>query len=63
MTTTYNEDATADDLRSAAIVLRYAASMFLDAAYSAGDPNSMAAGRSIIELLTQVAPEADQLRA
>lgn len=63
MTTTCNEIPTADDLRSAAIVLRYAASMFLTAAHSAGDQNSMAAGRSIIELLTQAVPEADQFRA
>lgn len=63
MTMISNDNSNADDLRSAAIVLRYAASMFLDAANIAGDQNSMAAGQSIIQLLTQAVPEAEQLRA
>lgn len=60
MTTTCTEE-TGNDLRASAIVLHYATSMFINAANAAGDPESIAAGQSILELLTQVAPEADQL--
>lgn len=60
MTTDHNQQPNDEDLRTSAILLRYAASMFLDAAHAAGDRNSMAAGQSILDLLTQVAPEQGQ---
>ena len=63
MTPTFTDECTADDLRASAIVLHYAASMFLNAANAAGDRSSVAAGQSILEALTQVMPEAPQLSA
>lgn len=59
MTIHYNQQPEDEDLRSSAILLRYAASMFLDAAYAAGDKSSMAAGQSILDLLTKVTPATD----
>lgn len=58
---TYTEDSSVNDLRASAIVLHYAASMFLNAANAVGDQHSMEAGNSILELLTQVMPSANQL--
>lgn len=63
MTTDYNQQSDDEDLRSSAILLRYAASMFLDAAHAAGNKTSAAAGQSIIDLLTQAMPEADLPRS
>ena len=61
MTTTYAQESSGEDLRASAIVLHYAASLFVNAAHAAGDESSLAAGQSIIELLTQVMPESNQL--
>lgn len=53
------EQLPVDDLRAAAIVLRYAASMYLEAARAAGDAGSLATGNSILELVAKLAPETE----
>lgn len=63
MTIDYNHQSIDEDLRSSAILLRYAASMFLDAAQAVGHKSSVAAGQSILDTLTKVLPDADLQRS